>query len=185
MYPFAGKRPTLDMTGRHCEGRHKTQLPGILHISPVNPTSMFYVHTRLSGCPCSFLLDTGAAVTLLSTRTFERCQPLTPLQLWTQQQLVEVEGSLLHVKGTISLHIDFYGQSFKVPFIVINNLSEDAILGLDFLKQHSCCIDTGKKLLQFGSENFSVPLHSPQDSQVYGITTSVAAVLTETVYVPA
>jgi len=64
------------------------------------------IHTKFFSKPCTikariqnynvtFVLDTGAAVTLLRGDTRDKLAPTNPLETWTGHNLVGVEGSQL------------------------------------------------------------------------------------------
>ena len=67
------------------------------------------------------------------------------------------------------------GFEFVGNFVVSGELVVDAILGLDFLQQHNCVIDVGKKLLKFPSVDLSVGLQDAgrckQVTQFVGVVT--------------
>ena len=139
-----------------------TQTQGTLHISPINPAVTYHIPVQINGYTCSFLVDTGAAVTLINTSTWTRCklsgQPPADLIPWNQQRLVGVDRCPLQVKGSVSVQLNFGGRSFLTSVIVVKGLTEEGILGLDFLQQHQCIINCGQHMLQFSGRNLAVPL---------------------------
>eukprot|EP00731_Ephydatia_muelleri_P036277 Em0229g3a len=60
--------------------------------------------------------------------------------------------------GLTRAQVCIEGFEFVGNFVVSGELVVDAILGLDFLQQHNCIIDVGKKLLKFPSVDLSVGL---------------------------
>ena len=73
-----------------------SQTQGTLHISPINPAVTYHIPVSVHGYTCSFLVDTGAAVTLINSLTWTHCklsgQSLADLIPWNQQRLVGVDG---------------------------------------------------------------------------------------------
>ena len=164
-----------------------TQTQGTLHMSPINPAVTYHIPLQIYGYTCSFLVDTGAAVTLISTLTWTCCklsgQYAADLIPWNQQCLVGIVGSQLQVKEYVSVQLNFGGHNFVTSVIVVKGLTEEAILGLEFLQQHQCIIDCGQHMLQLSGRNLAIPLGFAM--QTITISTPATAVLKETTIVPA
>ena len=88
----------------------------------------------------SFLLDTGAAVSLLRKDIWDHAILAAPnpppLQSWTGQPLVSVDGSPLVVHGQAIVPVKFGSYTGNVMFVVTEALTIEAILGLDFLENN-------------------------------------------------
>lgn len=127
-------------------------------VSPVNPAQTFHVPIKVIQYECQFLVDTGAAVTLMSTATYQKLQSgkyRSKLQPWKGQRLVGVDGSPLQAMGTIDCEL--------VIDIVHDLATEEAILGLDFLQKYGCIIDIPHRKLLFPSYQnspSSIPLQT-------------------------
>jgi len=95
------------------------------------------------------MLDTGAAISLISDRTWNLINGgQTNLANWDGHKLVGVEGSPIPILGVAqNLRINFAGIKVSGDFIVANALNSEAILGLDFLEHNQCCINTEQKVL--------------------------------------
>jgi len=94
------------------------------------------------------MLDTGAAISLISDRTWDLIDGKTSLANWDGHKLVGVEGSIIPVLGVAqNLSINFAGVEVIGDFIVASALNAEAILGLDFLERNQCCINTEQKVL--------------------------------------
>ena len=99
-------------------------------------------------CPLELLVDTGATVSLLNVNMWNKIDSTKlSLEQWTGKKLVGVNGAPLLVKGLTRAQVCIEGFEFVGNFVVSGELVVDAILGLDFLQQHNCVIDVGKKLL--------------------------------------
>ena len=159
-----------------------------LCISPVNPAATYHLPAHIYDLTCSFLVDTGAAVTLVNIHvsTWVHCklsaeQDLMP---WDQQRLVGVDGSPLQVKGSVSVPLNIGGHHFICPVVIVQGIKEEAaILGLDFLQNHQCVIDFQHHSLRFPERNTVVPLNHTIQANM--IPSMAAAVLRETVVLPA
>ena len=64
--------------------------------------------------------------------------------------MVGVEGTPLSVRGKATADVSFGSECFQVPVIVVDQLSADVTLGLDFLADHQCTIDTASRMLSVG-----------------------------------
>ena len=66
------------MKGQHAEGdstqTHLISQSKNIVVHSVNPTTALHVEAKLENYSCSFLIDTGAAVTLVSRRVWDHCQ---------------------------------------------------------------------------------------------------------------
>ena len=95
------------------------------------------------------VLDTGAAISLISDRTWGLIGEEASMANWDGNKLVGVEGSEIPVLGVAqNLNINFAGVEVQGGFIVASALNSEAILGLDFLENNQCCINTEQKVLQ-------------------------------------
>ena len=172
------------MKGQHAEGdstqTHLISQSKNIVVHSVNPTTALHVEAKLENYSCSFLIDTGAAVTLVSRRVWDHCQVSSQysLQPWTKQQLLGIDGSPLTVLGTTRVPLKFHIHFFQVDIVVVDGISEDAVLGMDFLQHNDCHIDIGRKLMYVNSRNFSISLDSGKP------ITIVNAVLKGTTVVP-
>ena len=125
---------------------------------------------RWGGKNIRFMLDTGASVSLLSDQTWNRISDqATPLAGWSGRSLVGVEGSVIQVEGVATLDLCFSGVMVKGEFIVAKSLNTEAILGLDFLEQNQCVINTKQRVLHISGRALSLtsnqgPPQSPVES---------------------
>ena len=123
--------------------------------------------------PVDFLLDTGAAVSLIREDVWSRISKLqdahvSQLQEWMGKRLVGVNGSALSVKG-FGKFLVFLGDRkapTEVTLIVTSDLTVlEAILGLNFVDKHKCLIDCNMKALTFPHDSSSVQSQcSPSDA---------------------
>ena len=129
----------------------------------VSSGASYCVHGLIGSIPLQLLVDTGAAISLLSTDVWRRINttgsPIV-LQQWTGKKLVGVNGAPLCVKGCVHAHVSIGSIPFKGTFIVSGDLLVDAILGLDFIERHHCVIDCENKVLKFPRVNLSVGMQN-------------------------
>ena len=134
----------------------------------------------------AFVVDTGAAVSLIRkdvwTQLVNRDSTLV-LEQWSGKKLVGVNGASLSICGCGNVQVLFKGTPFMVTCIVTDDITIEAILGLDFLEANSCVIDCGQKVLTFPSQKLSIPFLSKTTTE-QGVAT-VGLVLKEKTVVPA
>ena len=90
-----------------------------------------YLCGRMRTGEVKALVDTGATVSLLA----KRLSPPT-LKPYFGAPLHGPSGEELHVMGTVRMEVDFEGHHVKKRFVVVPQITEDAILGTDFLAKH-------------------------------------------------
>jgi len=97
------------------------------------------------------MLDTGASVSLLSERVWQVIAATQTnhrsLNEWNGCCLVGVEGSAIPILGVATVNVSFSDVTVRAEFIVAKSLTTEAILGLDFLENYSCIINTEQKVL--------------------------------------
>ena len=93
---------------------------------------------------------------------------------WSEQQLVSVDGTPIHVLGSATFKICLAGKNFRQQMVVATT---GAILGLDFLQSNRAIIDLEKQQISFnkGEETFPIGVNNHK-------VDSVCA--TETVSIP-
>ena len=155
----------------------------------VSSSNSYCVQGTIASIPLCLLVDTGAAVSLLSADAWNKVSstehPIV-LQQWTRQRLVGVNGTPLCVKGCIHTSVSIRGTQFEAKFVVSSDLWVDGIiLGLDFIEQHDCVIDIVKKVLNFRSQNLLVGLqHTGKVQECQTARLTVGLITTQKVLVP-
>lgn len=131
---------------------------------PVEPARSYYhiiIEGRVAGSPTAFILDTGAEVSVMTTRAANRLG--LPLRA-TGSTMLDAHGDRTPLSQTIVPEIVFDGFSVQnVPISVaaipaFDSLSFrtrsgrkiDGILGVDFLRQTNALLDARTRLIYFG-----------------------------------
>ncbi|CAC5403729.1 unnamed protein product [Mytilus coruscus] len=118
--------------------------------------AVMFVELSIQDVPVKFVVDTGATLTVVSSRVYDLIPDLCrPHLSETRSQIKSVCDKYLSLRGTDSFTLDFGKEKFTSE-AVVTDLQVDRILGLDFMKKNKCLIDVSTKLLHF--DNFKVPL---------------------------
>ncbi len=117
----------------------------------------------INGVPTSFLLDLGAAVTLLRRDTWERVTVSNPQDLgsYSAMLLVGVDGSPLTIHGRATVNLQMKGRILDSDIVVVSPVTAEAILGLDFLQEHQVQINIAKQRIYLADQGDFVPLRAP------------------------
>jgi predicted aspartyl protease len=107
----------------------------------------------------TMLVDTGSAVTVVRADLWESITGGHPIELKPPQQPVVVaDGKALEQLGQASVLIQVGGVSAQQIVLVVQKLTQECLLGADFLERHGCVIDLQRHHLLAGGE--AVPLQS-------------------------
>ena len=135
---------------------------------------LFTTHT-------SFLLDTGAAVSLLSRALWERVKPDgAEVQPGISRQLVSVDGTPLKICGSAVVPVQLADRTFDINIVVAEGLTTEAILGLDSLEAHLCILDLGRRTQSFDGCN-TIPFRAAPTKTTIPLKVS----LVESICIPA
>ena len=113
----------------------------------------------IPGNNADWLVDAGS--TILSRSVWKQMgggkKQLTPVG--AQQNLVDAQGSPLKLAGVGAVDLQLGTRMFEVDVLIVETLTEDLILGRDFLKQHKCSVELGEQnLLQLTEAGITVAL---------------------------
>ncbi|KAL5961255.1 Retroviral-like aspartic protease 1 [Taenia solium] len=89
---------------------------------------------KLEGYPCRFLLDSGAARSLVNPEAFPDLFRNIRAR-FSSIKLLSAEGRQMKAIGETSLKITIGKESYTLQFIMCPELVLDAILGVDFLRK--------------------------------------------------
>ena len=90
------------------------------------------------GLATSFLIDTGATESFIASHLLDRVEPrLKPDLLPAGRRFRQADGRALRVDGRARVWIDIGGTEIQHDKWVAD-ISDDAILGLDFLRENRC-----------------------------------------------
>ena len=150
-------------------------LPPLLQLSYHLNGLVFTTHS-------SFLLDTGAAVSLLSRALWERVKPDgAELPPGISQQLVSVDGTPLKLCGSAVVPVQLADRTFDINIVVSEGFTTEAVFGLDFLEAHLCILDLGQHTLSFDGCN-TIPFRATPTNK---ITIPLKVSLVKSICIPA
>ena len=149
-------------------------------------TSDFGLEVYINHTRASCLVDTGAAMSLISERLWDRTKKAGEQlsQTGTNHKLVGVQGLPLPLCGAtqVSLQIPGMGKTFPVEMLVAKSITTDVILGRDFLQEHKCSVLLGEcNQLHFTTERVTVDLGRNQGGNTIA---SVGISIEESIEIP-
>ena len=162
----SGRRPVIVCRKCHREGHYARgcasqplfsgahrQDPEPMSLLPV--THSYRLSGTVNGIPTTFVVDTGASITVLDETFWEKanCGECS-LEPWTGRRLVGVEGTPLHS----NVELKFAGETFRCPVLVARSLTSEAILGLDFLEANNYTLEMADRKLTFPERGVAVSL---------------------------
>ena len=126
----AGKLATLAAGSRVCKSINNVQqVQTDIFVSSISSTISYKISTLKNNLPVSFVLETGAAVTILHKETWENIKmPKSRLTTWTGQNFIGVEGTLLQAIGCSKIPVEIEGKTFYIKVIVVSSLTTEAIM---------------------------------------------------------
>lgn len=110
----------------------------------------YYCKSRINDQYLNSLCDSGANVSILSKQVYNLLQnkpKLCPVNF----VLLAVTGNKQSFAGKANFEIQLGAQRFLHEMLVAD-IVEDAIIGIDFMKQHSCDLIISKNYMRVGSE---------------------------------
>ena len=120
-----------------------------------------YLLAWLNSKQVKCLLDTGSVVTLISEPFAKKHKiPVTPLTDSTTAELISANTSSIEVVGVADFNINVSGLSLSVTARVARVLSQDIILGTDFLRAYEVNIDYGRGMVSLSDDLVRTPLHA-------------------------
>ena len=112
----------------------------------------YFICITLGNLPVTFLIDTGSNVTIIS-KNFTEKLPSDTLQSIqpTNTQMLTVTGEVTPFLGKTELDMKIGKQTFKHT-VLIADIENDGILGMDFLTSHRCDLVLSQQMLKINGE---------------------------------
>ncbi|CAG2194550.1 unnamed protein product [Mytilus edulis] len=114
---------------------------GVIGVNKLANEAGMFIEAKVNGCKAKMLIDTGATVSLISKKLFDRMgsHVLSPMD----RDILTTNGSPLIVFGKTIIDIEINGDVCS-NIAVIADLNVDGILGIDFQRSQSCVINITK-----------------------------------------
>lgn len=137
------KRPTIE--DEDLEPKKKQR---IAHIGGWD--NGMYTLGLIRGQATHFLVDTGATVSVISTKVYDRIPKCKRPPLRESDTLLTgASGAEIKLAGSIKTNVVFGGRNFELD-VLVADIPLDAVLGQDVLLPGRCKLDLGSLTLQLG-----------------------------------
>eukprot|EP00731_Ephydatia_muelleri_P036715 Em0310g4a len=134
--------------------------PATAEVGSIETSSATWARGLVEGRKTDMLLDTGSAVTILRAEVWNELKGVDSgtreLQV-VSKSVVTADGSSLEMLGQVTLSVEIGGLVGLHPILVAKSLTQECILGADFLVAHGCVLDYTTKTLLAGGK--LVPVH--------------------------
>lgn len=137
-----------------------------------------FLHVKLGGFTYSALLDTGSSVSLVRSNIVESFKAqLQP----TNNEILTATGEVSKCLATLNIQLDVDGYVGIVKFIVVDELRQDLILGMDFCEKWDleCKIAKRKWRVKEGKWRSFVGKEIKENAQVYAECAGLVELTTE------
>nr|CAD7263765.1 unnamed protein product [Timema shepardi] len=146
-------------------------------VGSVDPYSAVFVEGKLWDEPIDLLIDTGAAVSLIDEKVWQRASnvKLQP----TNRSVINASGDHMTVLGTVSVPVRIGSYFVTQEMIVAKGLTQMCLIGTDFLRRNKCDVLLSKGIMRVGEGE--VPLNKTQGETQPGVC---RVTLKETIVIP-
>ena len=126
-------RPSLNPP---TEGQSTNLRTGQVCLRVSNADNCSYTYGKINDAQVNFLWDSGATVSLISKKTYDRCLEQKDLPLIQSSCSIQgVDGANIHVYGHVEADIALGSYTTKAKLIVCD-MANQGILGYDFIGKH-------------------------------------------------
>jgi transposase InsO family protein len=109
-----------------------------------------FIEARVENESVSLLVDTGASLTIISKKIFDKLSSehhLDPIQ----KPITGASGEALTVYGRTQMLIRVGKKSYNIS-VAIADIPMDGVLGLDFMSRNNCMINVSERRIVIGEE---------------------------------
>ena len=132
----------------------------------------------VEGLEVDFLIDSGACISIISNKVFDKIHEDVKPELISSYETVSLaDGRPMEILGLTEMTIQLENIEVKSEFYIAN-ISCDAIIGIDFFRQHGCRLD-------FISDSLYIDDKKVQCRSVGLKPVCCRVVITETTSIPA
>ena len=139
-----------------------------LHSPPIQNTpttinAIFYVNGSLSDQQTSFLLDSGAAISVVHHKLL----PSHTSIFGSATAAVSATGAPLNIAGRATLAVSLGMFTVTHEFTVVRHLTVDSLLGADFLKRYKAVVDCGNSAFYLTNRNHQYTIPVPTSYSLF------------------
>ena len=134
-----------------------------------------FIPGKIDNIPASFLCDTGAAITAISSAFYKQVPSLTkhPPDTLAVQSIKTVNGEIVPVQGLALIPFQIGESIYPFYSYIVKNLAYDVILAADFLTYNNSTINFDSNTIELPP-----PTDTPPPCPTYAFSCSVHASLT-------
>ena len=118
-------------------------------------SASIYVPGWVGNVAIDMLLDTGSAVTLIHKRLLDRVDKGKRMYE-AKERVISANGQPLQILGTCQVRIRLGGINTYHNVLVANDITQDCLIGVDFLAKNNCLIDFESGLVKAGNRDVSM-----------------------------
>ena len=131
--------------------------PSTYKLNSLAAGSSLMVDGYIGKRPTQMLVDTGSAVTIIRENVWrEAAGDGDQLSLEaTARSVVATNGEQLRLLGQTEVRLHVGGLQVFYNVLVAKGLTQECLLGADFLSQHGCIVDLRRQVLRAGEQSVS------------------------------
>ena len=124
--------------------------------APTKINAIFYVNGNISNQETSFLLDSGAAISVVHHKLL----PSHIIISSPTTTAISATGAPLDIAGRATLSVSLDAFTVTHEFTVVRHLTVDCLLGADFLKRYRAIVDCGNSVLHLTNRDhqYTIPV---------------------------
>lgn len=151
---MGGRNQTKKQLGSKCEFEQ---------LSSLGNKKGYYCNALVNGELVEFLCDTGANVSILNSKMLDSLPDnVKPEIVPVRSMLMTVTGESKPFLGKAQFELTLGGQMFSQEML-ISDIVENGILGMDFMKIHKCDLFISKNCLRINGED--IPCYLKSDTK--------------------
>ena len=151
-----------------------------VHVYNIN--SLLQVEALLGGSSVKFLLDSGAAVSVVCYAVLS--EEMQQRIKRSSSVVIGANGVPLEVVGRVTANVVLGTFHHDQEFIVVRELTVKCLLGADFMEKHGVVIDYRTRCIQLGQDLVEIPIIGSNTDRVTPPCSDKVVVVSEDVQIP-
>ncbi|MCP4270281.1 MAG: retroviral-like aspartic protease, partial [Candidatus Brocadiaceae bacterium] len=137
----------------------------IIIINNISGSTMPTIQIQIGQMQYSALLDSGADISVIKLSLTESLKKQNRLTSWDtnpkeSRECRGADGSTLKTSGIATLEFSIDDQKFESPFLVLDNLTQDCIIGRIFMKANKMNLDFGTNSVTINNQSYPLGKNS-------------------------